>query len=78
MNESIWYSTLMTKKLIDIDDDLLVQAKEVLGTTTQRETVNRALDEVVRRSQRRQFMTLLKDGVLDDLADPEIMAGAWR
>lgn len=68
----------MTKKLIEIDNELLAEAREVLGTSTQRETVTKALDEVVRHHRRRQFMAMLKDGKLDDLADPEIMAGAWR
>lgn len=68
----------MTKKLIDIDDTLLAQAKEALGTTTQRETVTRALDEVVRRALQVESIQMLSDGELPDLADPEIMAGAWR
>ena len=67
----------MTKKLIEIDDNLLDEAKAILGTSTQRETVNRALDEVVRRRQRQDFMDLLTSGQLD-LADAEVMRGAWR
>ena len=67
----------MTKKLIEIDDSLLNEAKAILGTSTQRETVTRALDAVVRRRRREEFTDLLTSGRLD-LADPEVMGGAWR
>lgn len=67
----------MTKKLLDIDDNLLAEARAVLGTSSQRETVTMALDEVVRRHRRQKYVALLTGDQLD-LADPEIMAGAWR
>ena len=38
----------MTKRLIDIDDYLLTQARTILDTGTMRDTVNRALEEVHR------------------------------
>jgi Arc/MetJ family transcription regulator len=68
----------MTKRLVDIDDDLLVQAKEFLGSGTIKETVNRALDEYCRWQLRRRHIERLKtmDGL--DLDDPEVMKGAWR
>ena len=44
----------MTKTLIDIDDDLLEAAREVLGTTTKKDTVNTALREVLAAQQRRR------------------------
>ena len=44
----------MAKTLIDIDDDLLEAVREVLGTTTKKETVNTALREVLRTQQRRR------------------------
>ena len=68
----------MTKKLIDIDDELLARAREILGTNSQRETVTRALDQVVNLRRRLDFLEMLKDGALTDLSNPEIMAGAWR
>ena len=43
----------MTKKLIDIDEDALAQATEILGATTMKEAVNRALAEVVLLAERR-------------------------
>lgn len=67
----------MTRTVIDIDDDSLEAAKKVLGTSTKVETVNRALAEVAARKQRLAFLDDL-DGAAVDLADPEVMRGAWR
>lgn len=39
----------MTKTLVDIPDELLAEAMELLGTTTKAETVRRALAESVAR-----------------------------
>jgi Arc/MetJ family transcription regulator len=68
----------MTKKLIDIDEETLAQATEILGATTMKETVNRALAEVVLLAERRAHADRLAsmDGL--DLDDDDIMAGAWR
>ncbi|MFP4635484.1 MAG: type II toxin-antitoxin system VapB family antitoxin [Nitriliruptoraceae bacterium] len=68
----------MTKKLIDIDEDTLAQATDVLGAATMKETVNRALAEVVLLAERRAHADRLTrmDGL--DLDDDQIMAGAWR
>jgi Arc/MetJ family transcription regulator len=67
----------VTKKLIDIDEQLLAEARSILGAASQRETVNRALDEVVRRQRRREFVEMLGRDRLD-LADDEVMQRAWR
>ncbi|MCO5993991.1 type II toxin-antitoxin system VapB family antitoxin [Actinoallomurus rhizosphaericola] len=37
----------MTKILVDVDDDALAAAAEVLGTRTKRDTVNTALRDTV-------------------------------
>jgi Arc/MetJ family transcription regulator len=71
------YTSVMTKKLIDVDDELLSQAKEVLGVSTFRDAVNGALGDVVRRHHRREYARLLAAGE-HDLSDPEAMSGAWR
>ncbi len=67
----------MTKKLIDIDEDTLAQATEILGAVTMKEAVNRALTEVVLLAERRTHADRLAgmDGL--DLDDDQIMAGAW-
>jgi Arc/MetJ family transcription regulator len=43
---------------IDIDDDVMHEAQAVLGTTTKRETVDRALREVVARQRRLGILEL--------------------
>ncbi len=68
----------MAKTSIEIDDKKLDSAREILGTTTKRETVDAALDEVVKRELRLQLVERLTTMEGLDLDDPEIMAGAWR
>ncbi len=60
----------MTKTVVDLDDDLLRRAQQLLGTRTKRETVDRALRELVERVERLElldFMTSTLD--LEVLAD---------
>jgi Arc/MetJ family transcription regulator len=66
------------KKLIDIDEEMLSRATEVLGAATMKETVNEALAEVVRLAQRRVHAHRLvaMDGL--DLDDEATMEDAWR
>jgi Arc/MetJ family transcription regulator len=68
----------MTATQIDLDDQLLAQAAEILGTATKKATVNEALRQIVRRERQLQHLEKLASGGLPDLSDPEIMAGAWR
>lgn len=68
----------MTKRLVDIDDDLLDRAREILGADTIKKTVNSALDELVRMDLRRQHAERLATMRGLDLDDDEIMARAWR
>lgn len=67
----------MTRTVIDIDDESLAAAALVLGTSTKVETVNRALAEIAARKARLAFLDDL-DEAAADLADPEVMRGAWR
>jgi Arc/MetJ family transcription regulator len=68
----------MTKRLVDMDDDLLERARSLLGASTMKETVNRALEELVAADLRRCLVVQLValDGL--DLDDDEVMSGAWR
>ena len=50
----------MTKTLIDIDDDHLAAAQAELGTSTNEDTVNRALAEVVALAARRRDLERLE------------------
>ncbi len=67
----------MTRTVIDINDESLKAAARVLGTSTKVDTVNRALAEVAAREARLAFLDDL-DKAATDLADPEVMRGAWR
>jgi Arc/MetJ family transcription regulator len=72
----------MTKRLIEIEDALLEQARRALGTETIKDTVTTALQQVVHGSERR---ARLDDAALErfaeaaaDLGDDEVMGAAWR
>ena len=70
----------MAKTLIDVDEEYLAAAQEVLHTVTKKDTVNAALQFVASRRQR--IEQLLDDpyalGVGPDIADAEIMRQARR
>jgi Arc/MetJ family transcription regulator len=61
---------VMSRTLIDVDDDALARAAAVLGTSTKVETVNRALqlvaDRASRQAERERF-----DELLDLVGDPQ-------
>lgn len=59
----------MTKRLIDVDDDLLARSQQILGTDTKKDTVNAALREIVRRDAAVEFVRLARAGVFGDGAD---------
>lgn len=71
----------MTKRLVEIDDQVLEDARQALGTVTIKDTVNTALEESVKAAYRRaitqedlqRFAEACKD-----LGDPEVMAKAWE
>ena len=68
----------MRKTSVDIDDQLVDQVRDLLGTTSIKETIDRALREVVRGAARRQEIRALTVMEGLDLADEQVMAGAWR
>jgi Arc/MetJ family transcription regulator len=71
----------VSKRLVDIDDEVLENARRVLGTTTLKDTVNTALVESVRAVRRKSLTTddLQRVGrLLEDLGDPDVMAAAWE
>jgi Arc/MetJ family transcription regulator len=69
----------MTKTLIDVDDDLLARAAEVLGVSTKKDTVNVALREVVERAERAKGLAwLFASDALEDLREPEVVKAARR
>ena len=69
---------MVTKRLVEIDDEVLAAAREALATTTITATVNRALQDAATSARRRQFVARAAAGGLPDLQDEAIMADAWR
>jgi Arc/MetJ family transcription regulator len=68
----------MAKTLIDVDEDSLAAAAEVLHTKTKKDTVNAALKAVAALAARRRDLQRLASGGLPDLEDPEVMRAAWQ
>lgn len=68
----------MKKTSVVIDDCLLEQVQDLLGTRSIRDTIDAALREIVRSEARRQEITALSEMDGLDLANEEIMARAWR
>jgi len=68
---------VVTKRLIDVDDDKLAAVRALLGTRTLKATVDEALSEVLALDQRRR--TLLAERGVDEamLADPPARRAAW-
>lgn len=71
----------MTKRLVDVDDDLLIAAQRASGDTTIKSTVHRALELLVAQHRRKEAelrdrWTELGDS-LADLQDQDVMRRAW-
>ena len=66
------------KTSVEIDEQQLAAAQRILATRTIRETIEAAFRELVRAQARRDEVSALRTMEGLDLADPEIMAGAWR
>ncbi|AYY13039.1 hypothetical protein EF847_10340 [Actinobacteria bacterium YIM 96077] len=71
----------MSKRLVDIDDETLRQAQQVLGTVTIKETVNAALMGTIQSSSRqavsRESLRRFSEAARD-LKDSSVMAQAWE
>ena len=68
----------MAKTLIDVDEDSLAAAQQVLHTETKKDTVNAALRAVAAMAARRRDLERLTSGDLPDLEDADVMRAAWR
>lgn len=69
------YTERVRRTTLEIDDDLLSQAREILGTKGVKDTVDEALREVVRTEAGRRLIARYKDN--SDFGDPEVMERAW-
>ena len=68
----------MRKTSVEIDDQLIEQARALLGTSSIKETIDGALREVIRREARREEVRALAEMDGLDLSEERVMAGAWR
>ena len=68
----------MTKRLIDLDDELLADAQRELNTTGVSDTVRAALRQAAARSARARQVTWLQEGGLAAMAAPARRGEVWR
>jgi Arc/MetJ family transcription regulator len=68
----------MAKTLIDVNEEYLAAAQEVLHTETKKDTINAALRAVAALAARRRDLQRLVSGGLPDLEDAEVMRAAWQ
>ena len=68
----------MTKRLIDLDDELLADAQRELNTTGVSDTVRTALKQATARSARARQVIWLREGGLAAMADPARRDEVWR
>lgn len=68
----------MPKTTVDVDQDKVSAAREILGTRTLKDTIDRALDEVLAQKATELLIRRLQtmDGL--ELGDPEVLKSAWR
>lgn len=68
----------MSKTTVDVDQGKVAAAREVLGTRTLRDTIDRALDVVLAEKATERLIRRLQtmDGL--ELDDPDVMRSAWR
>ena len=72
------YTFRMRKTTLLIDDRLLTQARDLLGTRSIRQTVERALQELISFHARLDSLDQLRTIEGLDLDRPEVMDQAWR
>jgi Arc/MetJ family transcription regulator len=69
------YTKSVRRTTLEIDEDMLSQARAILGTKGVKDTVDEALREVLRMEAGRRLIEWLKEN--EDLHNPEIMRHAW-
>ncbi|QES52513.1 antitoxin [Streptomyces venezuelae] len=55
----------MARTMIDLDDEMVEQAKAIYGTKTKAAAVRAAVEDAVKRHLRQQFFDAVKSGELD-------------
>ncbi|WP_071288251.1 DUF2191 domain-containing protein [Mycolicibacterium llatzerense] len=68
----------MTKRLIELDDELLAAAQSELNTVGVTDTVRLALQQAAARSARARQVAWLQDGGLEQMSTPAQRDDVWR
>lgn len=68
----------MTQRFVDVDDDLLDAARDLLGTDTPRDTVTAALHAATELELRRRRLVRLHGDARPDLQSTQVMDDASR
>jgi Arc/MetJ family transcription regulator len=68
----------VTKRLIDLDDELLARAQRELNTSGISDTVRVALQQAATSAARARQVAWLREGALEELAGPDQRADVWR
>ncbi|HEU0127755.1 MAG TPA: type II toxin-antitoxin system VapB family antitoxin [Pseudonocardiaceae bacterium] len=68
----------MAKKLVDIDVEILEEAKRILGLDSYKETVNAGLREIIAAAARRREIERFTSTDQQDVEDPDVISSAWR
>jgi Arc/MetJ family transcription regulator len=63
----------MSRTVIDLDDALVAEVARELGTTTKKDTVNRALREVLEHRRRALAITRLRTAVAEGAIDLAVL-----
>ena len=66
------------KTALLLDDELVGQVREILGTSTTTETISAALREVIQVRGRARLLERLRRREGIDLDDPDAMRSAWQ
>lgn len=67
----------MAMTSVDIDPDVLTKVGKVLGTTTKKDTINEALNEVLRIHAASRLMEILQGDAIEITDPDEAREKAW-
>jgi hypothetical protein len=71
-------TTARRKTSFEVDFDKVDAARGILGTKSLTDTVDAALEEVIKLQDRQRLVELLFEPGALELDDAGVMAGAWR
>lgn len=68
----------VARTVIDLDDELLASVAKELGTSTKKDTVHAALQEVIANRRRAMALTRLRDAATDGAFDLALLQDKQR